>query len=132
MVRPSALSSRLGLLAGASVMAMIVSTPAHADMLGRRTADPATQVAKAAADSATASTATRRTLEAFTRASAIRQQMDTAPNAARPAALAAQSSIPNGLGVGGLPVANGVALDPNLWIGAHRPPPATHSNTVGR
>src|SRR3546814_16394217 len=86
MVRPSALSSRLGLLAGASVMAMIVSTPAHADMLGRRTADPATQVAKAAADSATASTATRRTLEAFTRASAIRQQMDTAQNAARPPA----------------------------------------------
>jgi filamentous hemagglutinin family protein len=61
---------------------------------------------------------TRATLENATR---IRAQMDAAQAAARAAALAAQSAVPNGLGDGGLKVANGVALDPKLWVGADGP-----------
>src|SRR5690606_35390451 len=74
-----------------------------------------------AARAAETNSASRRAVEAFRRAAETRQQMFDAQAAARAAAQAAQSNVPNGLGEGGLQVANGVELDPSLWIGAEGP-----------
>jgi len=115
------------LLLGASLGSLVLAGTSLAQNFGGRgaTANPATAAAQAAQNAAgrdaaarAAAQRTRATLENATR---IRAQMDAAQAAARAAALAAQSAVPNGLGDGGLKVANGVALDPKLWVGADGP-----------
>lgn len=132
MTRLRPVSTRQSLLLGVSAAALIFSSsiPALAqDAFRRAPRDPAAQAAQAAAARATqnqaASTATRRTIEAFSRAAQARQQMDAAQAAARAQAMAAQVTVPNGLGAGGLQAANGVSTDPSLWIGAGAPTQTT-------
>lgn len=122
----SARSLRSHLLIGASLATLSVAGTAHAQNLGAgRTANPAVAAAQASQNAATrnaaAQAAAARTRAAFDQASRVRQQMDAAQAAAREAARAAQSNIPNGLGAGGLQVANGVEVDPSLWVGADGP-----------
>jgi filamentous hemagglutinin family protein len=128
-------SLRTRLLIGASLGSLLLGGAAEAQngriSAGRGgAADPAAAAARAAqaqaAQQGAATTATRRALESFTRAAATRQAMTNAQTAARAAAFAAQSTVPNGLGKGGLQVGSGVALDPSLWIGAKGP-----TQTVG-
>lgn len=123
-------SLRNRLLIGASLGSMLLAGVAEAQngrISGGRSAgvDPAAAAARAAQTEALrqgdANAATRRALENFTRAAATRQAMTDAQTAARAAAFAAQSTVPNGLGQGGLHVAEGVTLDPSLWIGANGP-----------
>ena len=123
-------SLRNRLLIGASLGSMLLAGVAEAQngrISGGRSAgvDPAAAAARAAQTEALrqgdANAATRRALENFTRAAATRQAMTDAQTAARAAAFAAQSTIPNGLGQGGLQVAEGVTLNPSLWIGANGP-----------
>jgi len=132
-------SLRTRLLIGASLGSLLIGGAAEAQngriSAGRSgAADPAAAAARAAQTQAArqgdATAATRRALESFTRAAATRQAMTNAQTAARAAAFAAQSSVPNGLGKGGLQVGSGVALDPSLWIGAKGPTQAT--GTDGR
>lgn len=124
---PSGRSLRNRLLIGASLATLTFAGTAHAqENLGaRRTVDPSVAAAQAAQSSASrnaqAEAAAARTRASFEAASRARAQMDAAQNAARQAALLAQSNIPNGLGAGGLQVANGVAIDPSLWVGAKGP-----------
>ncbi|WP_292225341.1 filamentous haemagglutinin family protein [Brevundimonas sp.] len=119
---------RSKLLIGVSIGAMLLTGVAEAQSgRGRGAtsegADAAVRAAQAQASqqAAQASSASQRAIAAFRRAADGRAAMQTAQAAARAAAQAAQSNIPNGLGRGGLQVADGVALDPNLWIGAHGP-----------
>ncbi|WP_438852251.1 filamentous haemagglutinin family protein [Brevundimonas nasdae] len=123
-------SLRNRLLIGASLGSMLLAGVAEAQngrISGGRSAgvDPAAAAARAAQTEALrqgdANAATRRALENFTRAAATRQAMTDAQTAARAAAFAAQSNVPNGLGHGGLQVAEGVTLDPSLWVGANGP-----------
>lgn len=123
-------SLRNRLLIGVSLGSMLLTGVAEAQnsrISGGRSAgaDPAAAAARAAQTEALrqgdANAATRRALENFTRAAATRQAMTDAQTAARAAAFAAQSNVPNGLGHGGLQVAEGVTLDPSLWVGANGP-----------
>ena len=125
-------SLRTKLLIGASIGSLLLSGVAAAQdrssgriANGRGGVDPAAAAARAAqqqaARAAETNSASRRAIEAFRRAAETRQQMFDAQAAARAAAQAAQSNVPNGLGEGGLQVANGVELDPSLWIGAEGP-----------
>ncbi|QXQ05307.1 filamentous hemagglutinin family protein [Sphingosinicellaceae bacterium] len=125
---------RRTLLAGASVAALVLAGPAAAEPFGRRTAvDPAAQAARAAETAATrnvaATAAATRTRAAFAAAAQARQLMDGVQAAARVAALAGKSLVPNGLGAGGLQVAAGVGVDPTLWVNAAAP---TQTTTGGR
>lgn len=124
------LALRNTLLIGASVSTLIISGAALAQsrsVFGSRggTADPAAAAARAAQDQATraaqTNSASQRAVAAFRRAADTRVSMQAAQVAARAAAQAAQSSVPNGLGAGGLQVANGVTTDPSLWVGANGP-----------
>ncbi len=122
----SARSLRHRLLIGASLASLSLAGTAYAQNLGAgRMANPAAAAAQASQNAAqrnaAAHAAAARTRAAFEQASRVRQQMDAAQAAAREAALAAQSNVPNGLGAGGLQVANGVELDPSLWVGANGP-----------
>ncbi|VXA93964.1 filamentous haemagglutinin family protein [Brevundimonas sp. G8] len=123
-------SLRNRLLIGASLGSMLLAGVAEAQsgrISGGRSAgvDPGAAAARAAQTQAVrqgdATAATRRALESFTRAAATRQAMTNAQTAARAAAFAAQSNVPNGLGQGGLQVGSGVTLDPSLWVGANGP-----------
>lgn len=114
------------LLIGVSLATLTVTGTAHAQNFGaRRTINPAAQAAQAAQSAASrnaaAQAAAARTRAAFENASRIRAQMDAAQNAARQAALLAQTNVPNGLGQGGLQPAPGIEIDPSLWVGANRP-----------
>lgn len=92
-------------------------------------ADAAARAAQdAATQGAVASSATQRAIQSFQRAAATRSAMDAAQRTARAAAQAAQSTVPNGLTVGGLQVASGVATDPTLWQGAKAPSQTTTSD----
>lgn len=122
--------SRRTLLVGASLSAILLAGAAEAQSgrvsRGRGgSADPAIAAARAAQDQALrqtqASSATQRTLEAFRRAAQTRTQMQDAQVRARLAAQSALNNVPNGLGRGGLQVANGVEVDPSLWQGAKGP-----------
>jgi filamentous hemagglutinin family protein len=118
---------RNSLLLGASLGSLVLAGASLAQNFGGRgtTANPATAAAQAAQDAASrdaaARAATQRTRATLENAARVRAQMDAVQAAARAAALAAQSAVPNGLGDGGLKVANGVALDPKLWVGADGP-----------
>ncbi|ATQ44563.1 filamentous hemagglutinin family protein [Caulobacter mirabilis] len=147
MTRLDSRSLRRRLLVGASLSSMLLAGGAAEAQGGRafggrgagtNPAAAATQAAQAEAGrAAEASTATQRAIATFARAAATRDAMAAAQAAARAAAQAAQSNIPNGLGQGGLKVADGVALDPSLWIGAKGPTQTTGADgrtvvTVGQ
>ncbi|WP_333837448.1 filamentous haemagglutinin family protein [Novosphingobium sp.] len=136
-------SLRTTFLIGASIGSLMIagSVAAQDRVFGSRggTADPAATAARAAQDQATRSaetnSATRRAIETFQRAATTRAAMSEAQRAARAAAQAAQSSIPNGLGQGGLQVASGVVFGPDgkpvegsLWIGAKGPTQSAGDN----
>lgn len=119
-------SFRTRLLVGVSLATMTYVSPVHAQNFGaRRIANPAAQTAaavtSAASRNALAGAAAARTRASLETASRVRTQMDAAQNAARQAALMAQTNVPNGIGSGGLQVAAGAALDPTLWVGAQGP-----------
>ncbi|HEX7853759.1 MAG TPA: filamentous hemagglutinin family protein [Sphingobium sp.] len=120
-------SYRNHLFLGASLGSLILAAPALSQNLGaiRAAANPAAQAAQAAqnagsrnADAAATAARVRASLQ---NAARIRTQMDAAQRAARAAALAAQSTIPNGLGQGGLQPSADILIDPSLWVGANRP-----------
>lgn len=125
---------RNSLLLGASLGSLVLAGASLAQNFGGRgtTANPATAAAQAAQNAASrdaaARAATQRTRATLENAARVRAQMDAAQAAARAAALAAQSAVPNGLGDGGLKVANGVPLDPKLWLGAEGPTQSQGAN----
>lgn len=127
MIRTSR-SFRKNLLLGASLGSLVLGGVALAQNFGGRGnsgANPgaaAAQAAQSAAQrSAAAQAAAQRTRATLENVARIRSQASAAQAAARAAALAAQSQVPNGIGNGGLKVADGVALDPELWVGASGP-----------
>ncbi|MGH7019832.1 MAG: filamentous hemagglutinin N-terminal domain-containing protein, partial [Brevundimonas sp.] len=147
MIRLDSRSLRRRLLVGVSLGSLIVAGAAEAQnrggfgSRGGAGASPTaavTQAIQAEVGRATqASSASQRAIASFARAAATRQAMTDAQAAARAAALAAQSNIPNGLGQGGLQVAEGVTLDPSLWVGANGPTQTTGADgrttvTVGQ
>ncbi|WP_286949123.1 MULTISPECIES: filamentous hemagglutinin family protein [Brevundimonas] len=147
MIRLDSRSLRRRLLVGASLGSLIMAGAAEAQNRGGfggrggAGANPtaaATQAIQAEAGrAAQASSASQRAIAAFARAAATREAMSNAQAAARAAALAAQSHVPNGLGQGGLQVAEGVTLDPSLWVGANGPSQTTGADgrttvTVGQ
>jgi len=147
MIRLDSRSLRRRLLVGASLGSLIVAGAAEAQNRGAfgsrggAGANPTAAVSQAiqaeAGRAAQASSASQRAIASFARAAATRSAMSAAQNAARAAAQAAQSHIPNGLGQGGLQVADGVTLDPNLWVGANGPTQTTGADgrttvTVGQ
>ncbi|WP_313553074.1 filamentous hemagglutinin N-terminal domain-containing protein, partial [Brevundimonas sp.] len=124
---------RARLLIGASIGAMLFTGVAEAQSGRGRGggaasgADAAVRAAQAQASqqAAQASSASQRAVAAFRRAADGRAAMQSAQAAARAAAQAAQANVPNGLGQGGLQVADGVTVDPSLWIGANGPTQTT-------
>ena len=140
MIRLDSRSLRRRLLVGASLGSLIVAGAAEAQnrggfgSRGGAGANPTVAVAQAiqaeAGRAAQATSASQRAIASFARAAATREAMSSAQAAARTAALAAQSHVPNGLGQGGLQVAEGVTLDPSLWVGANGPTQTT--GTDGR
>ncbi|MFC5374175.1 filamentous hemagglutinin family protein [Brevundimonas faecalis] len=131
MTRLDSRSLRRRLLVGASLGSLIIAGAAEAQNRGGFGgrggvgANPTAAVTQAiqaeAGRAAQANTASQRAIAAFARAAATREAMNSAQAAARAAAMAAQSNIRNGLGQGGLQVAEGVQLDPSLWVGANGP-----------
>ncbi|HRL25504.1 MAG TPA: filamentous hemagglutinin N-terminal domain-containing protein, partial [Brevundimonas diminuta] len=147
MIRLDSRSLRRRLLVGASLGSLIMAGAAEAQNRGGfggrggAGANPTAAVTQAiqaeAGRAAQASSASQRAIAAFARAAATREAMSNAQAAARAAALAAQSHVPNGLGKGGLQVAEGVTLDPSLWVGANGPSQTTGADgrttvTVGQ
>lgn len=122
------------LLVGASLGCLLIAGVAEAQSGrgrgGGAPVDPAAAAARAAqaqaAQAARTGSASQRAIASFRRAAEGRDAMRAAQATARAAALAGQSGVPNGLGQGGLQVADGVELDPNLWVGANGP-----TQTVG-
>ncbi|ALR20902.1 filamentous haemagglutinin family protein [Sphingobium baderi] len=122
-------SFRRKLLIGASLSAMLMTGVAEARsgrvFSGRGGADPAAAAARAAQAEAVRATqtnsASKRAIETFRRAAETRRAAMDAQVQARAAAMAAQNMIANGLKPGGLQIANGVDLDPSLWVGANGP-----------
>lgn len=147
MIRLDTRSLRRRLLVGASLGSLIMAGAAEAQNRGGfggrggAGANPTAAVTQAiqaeAGRAAQAGSASQRAIAAFARAAATREAMSNAQAAARAAALAAQSHVPNGLGQGGLQVAEGVTLDPSLWVGANGPSQTTGADgrttvTVGQ
>lgn len=134
-------SLRNQLLIGASIGSMLLAGVAQAqDTRGRggavNPADAAVRAAQQqAARAAQTNSASQRAVAAFRRAAEGRNAMQAAQTAARAAAHAAQSNVPNGLGQGGLQVAEGVVFGPDgkpiegsLWIGANGPTQSQGAN----
>ncbi|AYV47984.1 hypothetical protein C1707_17915 [Caulobacter flavus] len=137
MIRLDSPTLRRRLLVGASLGSMMLAGVAEAQngrAFGGRGAgvNPSAVASQSAQTEATRAaqnaSASQRAIASFARAAATRDAAAAAQAAARAAAAAAQSNVPNGLGQGGLQVANGVSLDPNLWIGAKGPTQATGSD----
>ncbi|GGF46910.1 hypothetical protein GCM10011611_61660 [Aliidongia dinghuensis] len=72
-----------------------------------------------------AAAATQQSMNSLARATQAIQAMQAAQGAARNLALSAPSTVPNGLGAGGLQVAPNVGTDPSLWQNANLPTQAT-------
>lgn len=137
-------SLRSKLLIGASIGSMLLAGVAEAQSgrgRGGASVDPADAAIRAAQEQAQrqaqSNTASQRAIQSFRRAAESRAAMQEVQAAARAAAKAAQNNVPNGLGQGGLQVANGVSLDPSLWVGANGPAQTTGADgrtvvTVGQ
>ncbi|WP_152535493.1 filamentous haemagglutinin family protein [Bradyrhizobium sp. Ai1a-2] len=116
---------RTGLLAGASALALALASPgAYARSLGSAAPTPSA-AAMAAAQSAQqeAARAASQSSDALKRATLAIQAQQASQQVARDAARATAnaSSIPNGLGVGGLQRAPGAVPGSDLWQGAELP-----------
>ncbi|RJF86534.1 filamentous hemagglutinin N-terminal domain-containing protein [Oleomonas cavernae] len=126
------------LLAGASVVALIVGGPAASarNILSGPTAAPVATITPQQAQAAQAAQlAARRGRDSLARTTRALQAMRSAQAAARDLAIAAPSPIPNGLGTGGLqPVRNPNSTTDGLaaWIGADSPTqkPGTGPGTI--
>ncbi|MBO9726055.1 MAG: filamentous hemagglutinin family protein [Novosphingobium sp.] len=120
-------SYRSHLFLGASLGSLLLGAPALSQNLGagRAASNAAAQAAQAAQNvgsrNAAAVETAARVRASLQNAARIRTQMDAAQQAARAAALAAQSAVPNGLGQGGLQQAADISIDPSLWVGASGP-----------
>ncbi len=116
--------SRAALLTGASVVALFLGgiVGAEARGLGGANSTSATAAAAAAQLAAQQSSgAAKQALESMARAASSLQAMRASQAAARAAALAAQSTVPNGLTPGGLVVAPGAGSVAGVWTGADLP-----------
>jgi filamentous hemagglutinin family protein len=131
-VRPRHTVSRATLLAGTSLLALILVSPhgAAARSLGSSAAFSAPNFASDAASGAAqqAAAIAKQSANALARATQAIQAMQAAQNAARAAAQASQQSttlpqvtVPNGLTPGGLQVAPGATPGSALWQGANLP-----------
>ena len=128
------------MLSAAISVALMDHAQAQSSPFVRRGVDPGAQAAQAVQQqgllSAQATQMSQQSLAAFQRAAQARSALDAAQAAARAAAAgsAAGNDVPNGLGVGGLQVANNVVVntgaingnDPrlgqdNIWFGAQLP-----------
>lgn len=135
--RPRAVRARRHfLLASASLISLLAGTSAQAaDILRSNvTAAPITASAASQAAAQQAALAAQRAQETLTRTTQALQAMQAAQSAAHAMALSVASSIPNGLGAGGLQVvANPVAAAQdatglNTWQGADAPTQAADAN----
>jgi filamentous hemagglutinin family protein len=130
------LFKRSRLLVGASLVVLLGAvTKADARGLGGGNAagvsNPTAVAAAAAAASAQQSSAAgQRAIQSMARAAQSLQAIRDAQSAARAAALAATgSAVPNGLAAGGLVVAPGAGVTPDVWVGANTP---TQAHVGGR
>ena len=119
----------MALLAGASALAFSAGVlPVHGRALngGAGGAVSAPNIASNAATQAAAraAAAARQTQDSLAQAARAVQDMQAVQAAARAAAAAAQSSVPNGLGAGGLDAIRGVST----WVGALDPTQSIDAN----
>ncbi|HEY2346397.1 MAG TPA: filamentous hemagglutinin family protein [Xanthomonadaceae bacterium] len=130
------------MLATAISVALVEQAHAGSSPFARRGLDPSAQAAQTVqqqtVQNSMATQLSQQSLQAFQRAAQARSALDAAQAAARAAAAAAASDIPDGLGQGGLQVANGVVVDTgainpgdprlgqdNIWLGAQLPTQTT-------
>ncbi|WP_189052635.1 beta strand repeat-containing protein, partial [Aliidongia dinghuensis] len=129
IVRRSPRSFHAALLTSVSVMTLLAAgAPAEArNILAADGAASATANAAAGAvmSAQQAAAATQQSMNSLARATQAIQAMQAAQSAARNLALSAPSTVPNGLGAGGLQVAPNVGTDPSLWQNANLPTQAT-------
>ena len=121
-------SFRLALLAGVSVMTLVAaSAPVHArdPMQGSAATTSTSAVIAVQNASQQASAAAVQAQAALARSTRSILDLQARQAAARAAALAGASTVPNGLAVGGLDAGvtftNGVASDTTKWTGANQP-----------
>ncbi|MBO4220960.1 filamentous haemagglutinin family protein [Bradyrhizobium neotropicale] len=131
-VQPAADRSRRAslknnLLVGVSAAALLLGSivGAQARSLGSASTGSGSPAAATAAAAQLAtqqsSLAAKQALESMARAAASLQALRDGQAAARAAALAAQSTVPNGLTPGGLVTAPGAGAVPGVWTGADLP-----------
>ncbi|WP_028161961.1 filamentous haemagglutinin family protein [Bradyrhizobium elkanii] len=131
-VQPAADRSRRAtlknnLLVGVSAAALLLGSiaGAQARSLGSTSTGSGSPAAATAAAAQLAtqqsSLAAKQALESMARAAASLQALRDGQAAARAAALAAQSMVPNGLSPGGLVTAPGAGAVPGVWTGADLP-----------
>ncbi|MGN1286211.1 MAG: hypothetical protein ACI4XG_06465, partial [Bradyrhizobium sp.] len=127
---PRSISRRGLLLAGASSIAIAMSSPAAARPFGTwgGVSSAATQAAISAAQDAAqqAQQAAQNSQASMTRAAQAIQALQAAQSVARGLAASAPSAVPNGLNAGGLVpssglAASGVANPVTNWVGATTP-----------
>ena len=126
--------TRQVLLAGASVLALVVGSPgAYAVTVGS-SGGPATSATSAVAYAAQlaaqqAAQAAKNAQQALSRATHALQSLQSVQAAARAAAAAASTTVTNGLSAGGLVVDPRIdpttGTDPNLWVNAKAPTQTT-------
>lgn len=123
-------SSRILLLATASIGAMMIAAPVQAQQrLERRTVDPSAAAARAAqAQAQQRLVNAQRSRATFERVNQARRAAEASQAAARAAAQARASTMPNGLGRGGLQVADGAVPGSTLWQGADAPTQTVDAN----
>ena len=118
---------RAALLGSVSMLSLLaIGAVADARPLGARSGTNPAAVALPSAEQATM--ALRRTSDTLARTNQALQAMRAAQNAARIAATAGATVVPNGQVPGGLVVDPAVASDPTLWSNAQLPKPDTLSN----
>ncbi|GGF32203.1 hypothetical protein GCM10011611_42980 [Aliidongia dinghuensis] len=112
------------LLASVSALTLVATTtPAHARniLAGGGTSPVANASAAAMASVQQAQAATVQARNSLAAATQAIQALQQAQSAARNLSLQAPSTIPSGLGTGGLQVAPGIGTDPTLWQNAQLP-----------
>ncbi|MCA6112682.1 two-partner secretion domain-containing protein, partial [Bradyrhizobium cenepequi] len=132
--QPRRKSRRVALLTGASVIALtFASSGACARPLGGQAPTPsAAAIAAAQSAQQEAARAASQSSDALRRATLAIQAQQASQQAARDAARAAAnaSSVPNGLGVGGLQRTAGAVPGTDLWQGASLPTQFTDGDRV--
>jgi filamentous hemagglutinin family protein len=122
--------SRAVLLGGVSALTLFAAPAQARNILSAASGNAASNAASSAITSAQqAAAATQQSMNALSRATQALQAMQLTQSAMRNLALSTPSTVPNGLGAGGLQVAPGVGSDPTLWQNANLP---TQSTTNGK